>query len=155
MRATRVKSISMNEVTCADVCREATMCSLVRARILDIGSTTSPGQGCGVGSWDAGCAMRDAGSGVAGAPDSMNPRMSRFVTRPATPEPCNEAMLTPCSAAIFLTSGDDLVLTRSSKELPLPECDAAMAGAAGGCREGAEGVATSRWAAGVGAAAGA
>ena len=46
----RVKSTSKNELTCADVCRDATMCSLMSARIFDIGSTRSPGHGSGSGS---------------------------------------------------------------------------------------------------------
>src|SRR5215207_1453888 len=63
--------------------------------------------------------------------------MSRFVTRPAIPLPCIVAISTPCSAAIFRTSGDDFVRTRSSKELPLLRGDAA-AGAAIGFGDGAE-----------------
>jgi hypothetical protein len=58
----------------------------------------------------------------------MNPIMSRFVTLPATPDPDNDEMLTPCSAAIFRTNGEDLVRTRSSNEFPLPEWDGAIAG---------------------------
>src|ERR1700737_664285 len=47
MRAIRVRSISKNEVTCAFVRREATMCSLVSERIFDIGSAGSPGPRAG------------------------------------------------------------------------------------------------------------
>src|SRR2546423_12968412 len=115
----------MNDVTCADVWREETMCSLMSARILDIGSTTSPGRAPGGGRREAGGAV------AANPPESMKPRMSRLVTRPATPVPCSDAMLTPCSAAILRTSGDDFVRTRSSKELPFPEFDAAIAGEGG------------------------
>ncbi len=50
IRAIRVKSTSKNVLTCADVCRDATMCSLISARILVIGSTVSPGHGSGSGS---------------------------------------------------------------------------------------------------------
>src|SRR5205814_1128481 len=125
------------------------MCSLMSARILDIGSTTSPGHAAGRGNT---CPPegpnRPAAAPVAGAPDSMKPSMSRLVTRPATPEPCSDAMLTPCSAAIFLTSGDDFVRTRSSNELPLPECEAAIAGAGVGCRGEAGPAVVSRWGAG-------
>src|SRR5207237_10107307 len=85
---------------------------------------------------------------LVGAPGSMKPSMSRLVTRPATPEPCSEAMFTPCSAAIFRTSGEDFVRTRSSNELPFPACDAAMPGAGGRCRTGVAGAVTSRWGAG-------
>ena len=49
IRAMRVKSTSKNELTCADVCRDITMCSLMSARIFDIGSTRSPGHGSGSG----------------------------------------------------------------------------------------------------------
>src|SRR2546423_14703325 len=133
MRATRVKSISMNDVTCADVCRDATMCSLMSARIFDIGSTTSPGHGAGGGrACEGGGRREERGADAAVPPDSMKPRMSLFVTRPATPDPCSDDMLTPCSAAILRTSGDDFVRTRSSNEFPLPECDVAIAGV-GGC----------------------
>src|SRR2546423_14357175 len=136
----------MNDVTCADVCREETMCSLMSARILDIGSTTSPGHASGRGNaCPPGGANRPGAAPVAGAPDSMKPSMSRLVTRPATPEPCSDAMLTPCSAAIFLTSGDDFVRTRSSNELPLPECEAAMAGGGVGVLAQAGGAVVSRW----------
>src|SRR5574338_534304 len=44
MRATRVRSTSKNEVTCALVCRESDMCSAVSARMRDIGSTYSNGR---------------------------------------------------------------------------------------------------------------
>src|SRR3954466_12201293 len=107
------------------------MCSLISARILVIGSTLWPGHGSGSGR--AGCGRREAEGGVlAGPPDSMKPRMSRLVTRPATPDPWSDEILTPCSAAILRTSGEDLVRTRSSNEFPFPVCDAAMAGGEGG-----------------------
>src|SRR2546423_7639091 len=125
------------------------MCSEMSARILDIGSTTSPGHGAGRGNaCPPGGTNRPGVAPVAGTPDSMRPSMSRLVTRPATPEPCSDAMLTLCSAAIFLTSGDDFVRTRSSNELPLPECEAAMAGAVVGCRCEGGGAVVSRCGAG-------
>ena len=40
--------------------------------------------------------------------------MSFFVTRPLMPVPCSAVMSTPCSAAIFRTTGDDFVRRRSS-----------------------------------------
>ena len=45
--------------------------------------------------------------------------MSRRVPRPATPLPSMPPISTPCSAAIFLTSGEDFVRTRSSNDLSL------------------------------------
>src|SRR2546423_5067861 len=69
IRATRVKSISMNDVTCADVCRDATMCSLMSARIFDIGSTTSPGHGAGGGrACEGGGGREERGGDGAGPP---------------------------------------------------------------------------------------
>jgi hypothetical protein len=41
---------------------------------------------------------------------------SFFVTRPEIPDPLSEVMSTPCSAAIRLTSGEDFVRRRSSRE---------------------------------------
>ena len=69
----RVKSTSKIEVTCADVCRDTTMCSAISARIFDIGSTTSPGHGSGSGpcrraAGAAGGARRARGGAF--APDS-------------------------------------------------------------------------------------
>ena len=117
------------------------------ARILDIGSTRSPAHGSGIGNRcpPGGPKRGPDGAAVAGPPDSMKPSMSRLVTRPATPDPCKAAMFTPCSAAIFLTSGEDFVRTRSSNEFPLPEWDAAMAGADGCWRAAVGARLTSRW----------
>ena len=58
---------------------------------------------------------RAVGVGVA-APDSRNAVRSFLVTRPEIPLPLNAVMSTPCSAAIRLTSGDDFVRSRSSRE---------------------------------------
>src|SRR3982751_1762919 len=71
IRPTRVRSISKNEVTWAAERRAATMCSLVSARIFDIGSTRSPGQASGTGP----CSSAPTGAyierlGAACAPDA-------------------------------------------------------------------------------------
>jgi len=58
------------------------------------------------------------------APDSMNPRMSFFVTRPPVPVPGTTDGSIPCSAAIRATTGD-------TKVLPFPP------GAAGAAATGA------------------
>ena len=47
---------------------------------------------------------------------SMKPRMSCLVTRPPAPEPSICAMSTPCSAAIFRTTGDDFCRRSSSAD---------------------------------------
>src|SRR5438046_4038504 len=98
-----------------------TIWSLVSCRIFDIVSTVSPGHGSTTGP----CAPGPVGAciegrGAVAAPDSRYCRMSLLVTLPAIPDPCIPAISTPCSAAIFRTSGDDLVRRRSSSELPLP-----------------------------------
>src|SRR5580704_6201 len=130
MRATRVRSTSKTDVTCADVRRDSTMWSLISARIFDIGSTTSPGQASGSGPSAATCgtAGRPTTGGFA-ARLAIKPSMSRFVTRPAIPEPLNDPSSIPCSAAILRTRGDDLVRTRSSNDAPLPLPTAAGAAA--------------------------
>src|SRR5256712_8569029 len=96
------------------------MWSAVILRILENGSTRSPGQGSTVG-WTTGPVdgTGDGGRGtgaVAGAlaPVSMKPRMSCLVTRPANPVPGMVEMSSWCSAAILRTSGVDLRRNRSS-----------------------------------------
>src|SRR5450830_602457 len=144
-RATRVRSISKNVVTCAATRMAMAMCSDVRRRIFDIGSTTSPGHAVAA---EAETALPDSTSpagrlaGIAAAALAPTPpwryaTRSLRVTRPATPEPDSAAISTPCSAAMRRTRGELLVRTRSSKELPLP------AGEDGGRRteDGAEGAA--------------
>src|SRR6185437_1788236 len=138
--AMRVKSISMNDVTCADVRREATIWSLINARILDIGSTRSPAHGSGSGPWNSAAppgACIDA-PGLDTGPLARCSSRSRLVTRPAMPLPLRPVMSTPCSAAILRTSGDDLERSLPSKEsaggampLPLPLPCGGRAGAAG------------------------
>ena len=99
----------MIDVTWADVCRETTMCSTISARILVIGSTTSPGHGSG-GRRDMRRRRRQRGHrrGAARRPTRGSCRRSRLVTRPAMPEPVMAAISTPCSAAMRRTRGDDL-----------------------------------------------
>src|SRR2546422_2292934 len=98
------------------------MWSAVILRILENGSTRSPGQGSTVG-WTTGPVdgTGDGGRGtgaVAGAlaPVSMKPRMSCLVTRPANPVPGMVEMSSWCSAAILRTSGVDLRRNRSSAD---------------------------------------
>src|SRR5215831_18618401 len=111
------------------------MCSLISERILDIGSTTSPGHGSGSGPCATG-ALGAPTRGGAFAPDARKSRRSFFVTRPAMPLPLNALSSTPCSAAMRRTSGEDFVRRRSSSELaPLP-CDEALTTAAVRCRLG-------------------
>src|SRR5580765_6839294 len=136
MRATRVKSTSKNDVTCAFVRRESAMCSAVSVRMRDMGSTTSPCHGSGSGPWcstPVGACMDGATRGAAagGAPDSITCMMSRLVTRPAMPLPCRFEISMPCSAAILRTSGDDFVRSLSSIDPPLPDGRAAGCNAAG------------------------
>src|SRR5256885_14089833 len=115
MRATRVKSISMNDVTCADVCRDATMCSLMSARIFDIGSTTSPGHGAGGGrACEGGGGREGRGADAAVPPGFMKPRVSLFVTPPATPGPCSDDMFKPCPPAVLRPSGGGFVRAPAS-----------------------------------------
>src|SRR5687767_2309889 len=53
-------------------------------------------------------------------PDSRNCMMSLLVTLPEMPVPGTPVISTPCSAAIFRTSGEDFVRKRSSRDAPLP-----------------------------------
>src|SRR3989442_1434778 len=102
------------------------MWSAVILRIFENGSTRSPGQGSTAG----GCTGADgaaagrrvpgavgAGAG-AGAPCSMNPKMSCLVTRPANPVPGMAEISTRCSAAILRTSGVERLRSRSSAVSP-------------------------------------
>src|SRR5947207_764173 len=89
------------------------MWSAVILRILEKGSTRSPGHGsttgCAIGPMDVAAAGRGAAT-----PRSMKPRMSCFVTRPAKPVPGIVEMSTWCSAAILRTRGVDFLRRRSS-----------------------------------------
>src|SRR6266702_5744284 len=127
--ATRVKSTSKKLATWADVRRDMIMWSAVILRILDHGSTRSPGQGSTLG---AGSGGPGAGETLAG-PRSINPRMSCFVTRPAKPVPGIVEMSTWCSAAILRTRGVDFLRRRSSAvSAPSPPAlDGAVAGGRG------------------------
>src|SRR6185437_7319367 len=138
MREMRVKSTSKNELTCAEVWRDITMCSLISCRIFDMGSTRSPGHGSGSGpACTAGCPPA-ARAGAFG-PDSRYSSSSRLVTRPETPLPCNALNSTPWSAAMRRTRGEDLVRRRSSSdEVPLP-CADGVAGALDWCEAGGAG----------------
>ena len=82
-----------------------------------LGRRRRRGLGLGAGS--------GVGGAVAGAPDSMNARMSFFVTRPPRPVPGTCAGSTPCSDAIFATTGETNVL---------PSVAPSSAAPAGGCR---------------------
>src|SRR6267143_5525541 len=155
--ATRVKSTSKKLATCAEVRRDMIIWSAVILRILDHGSTRSPGQAStlGAGSWGPG-----AGDTLTG-PRSINPRMSCFVTLPAKPDPAIVEMSTRCSAAIFRTSGVDFLRRRSSAvSCPSPPFPAGTAGRSDGRTAGADGgggggdAAGARWAAATGGAAG-
>ena len=122
-RATRVRSNSKNVVTCVATRIAIPMCSDVRRRSFDIGSTRSPGHavavetasGAGAGVETAACSPL-LGTGI-GAPLSRNPSRSRLVTRPAMPLPASCEISTPCSAAMRRTSGELFVRMRSSKPL--------------------------------------
>src|SRR3989454_474342 len=108
------------------------MWSAVILRILEKGSTRSPGHGsttgCAIGPMDVAAAGRGAAT-----PRSMKPRMSCFVTRPAKPVPGIVEMSTWCSAAILRTRGVDFLRRRSSAvSAPSPPClDGAVAGGRG------------------------
>ncbi len=107
------------------------MWSAVILRILENGSTRSPGHGS-----TAGCAIGPMGPAAAGrgatGPRSMKPRMSCFVTRPAKPVPGIVEMSTWCSAAILRTRGVDFFRRRSSAvSAPSPPC---LSGAVAGGR---------------------
>ena len=112
--------------------------------------------GGAAGSATAGGALSAGAGAAAGAgavtaaapPPSMKAMMSSRVTRPPAPEPVTRAMSTPCSAAIFRTSGVERVLSRSSRVSSPPAAGAGGAGAgagaagagaseAGGARSGA------------------
>ena len=99
------------------------MCSLVSARIFDIGSTLSPGHGSGAGPCCTAPRGRVHGRRERGArrraPDAMYSSMSRLgdAARDARCPAC-AAISMPCSAAILRTSGEDLVRRRSSRPLP-------------------------------------
>ena len=68
------------------------------------------GVGAGVGAAVGSAATGSAAAGWAAAPDSMNARMSFFVTRPPVPLPGTRLGSTPCSAAILATTGETNVL---------------------------------------------
>src|SRR6266568_5452966 len=139
------------------------MWSAVILRILENGSTRSPGQGSTAG-WTTGPVdgTGDGGRGagaVAGAlaPVSMKPRMSCLVTRPANPVPGMVEMSSWCSAAILRTSGVERRRSRSSAVSAPSPLGGTGAGFAGGAAAGAAPpeAAGARWAAadGGGAAA--
>src|SRR5438128_469117 len=90
------------------------MWSAVILRILENGSTRSPGQGSTAGARGWGLGAGAAGTAAAVGARSMTPRMSCLVTRPAKPVPGMVEMSTRCSAAILRTSGVDLRRRRSS-----------------------------------------
>src|SRR5437870_8623837 len=116
------------------------MWSAVILRIFENGSTRSPGQGSTVGCWTGpdGAAAGRRETGAAGAPRSMKPRMSCFVTRPANPEPGIVEMSTWCSAAILRTRGVERRRRRSSA-VSAPSPFPAGAGEGGRGRAGAVG----------------
>ena len=103
------------------------MCSAIFLRITLICSTRSPSPGfrtvacCVPG---APCTGACAGAGRvaarcgAGVPDSIKLRMSFLVTRPLMPVPSSCLISTPCSSAIFRTSGLDFVRRKSSAVAP-------------------------------------
>src|SRR6266487_4099014 len=78
------------------------MCSAIFLRMTPIGTISTRSPGRYAGTWAV--ALGD-GAGRC----SRYPRMSCFVTRPATPVPCRPARSTLCSLAIRRTSGDDRV----------------------------------------------
>src|SRR2546428_10199837 len=108
------------------------MWSAVILRILEKGSTRSPGHGsttgCAIGPRDVAAAGRGAA-----APRSMTPRLSCFVARPAKPVPGIVEVSAWCSAAILRTRGVDFLRRRSSAvSAPSPPClDGAVAGGRG------------------------
>src|SRR6266568_3769951 len=133
------------------------MGSAVILRILENGSTRSPGQGSPAGARGWGLGAGAAGTATAVGARSMTPRMSCLVTRPAKPVPGIVEMSTRCSAAILRTSGVDLRRKRSSAvSAPSPfgatgeEGRGAGAAAAGGTAP--PGAAGARWAAATGGA---
>ncbi len=113
-------STSIALVTCAEVSSERRMWSAMPLRIALIGSTCWPpaaGRGAAGG---RSCGSVGGGRGLlgglrraAGAPRSMNARMSFLVTRPPWPVPGTEPTSTPCSAAIRATTGETNVLPLS------------------------------------------
>src|SRR5688572_29984487 len=127
------------------------MWSAIFFRITLIGSTRSPTCGLGGGgaaiSWAAGAAAdagaRSAGraAGAAVAPDSIKLNMSFLVTRPLMPVPSSLEMSTPCSWAIFRTSGLDFVLRKSAAVGSgcVSTAGAGDAGAGGGAGDAAGG----------------
>src|SRR5437899_3887446 len=136
------------------------MWSAVVLRILENGSTRSPGQGSTVG-WTTGPVdgTGDGGRGtgaVAGAlaPVSMKPRMSCLVTRPANPVPGMVEMSSWCSAAILRTSGVERRRSRSSAVSAPSPLGGTGAGFAGGAAAGTAPpeAAGARWAAAEGGA---
>ena len=98
------------------------MCSAMPRRMAVIGSRVSPatvsasgaGAAAGAGGGGAACGAGAAGASVGagagatagGGPDSMNARMSFFVTRPPAPVPAIWPGSTPCSDAMRATTGD-------------------------------------------------
>src|SRR5437764_6808782 len=122
------------------------MWSAVILRILENGSTRSPGHGATAGAATAGARGWGLGLGeTSDGPRSITPSMSCFVTRPAKPVPGMVEISTWCSAAILRTSGVDLRRRRSSAvSAPSPF---------GGTGDGARG--TGEVAAGAGAGFGA
>src|SRR6266480_4028060 len=141
------------------------MWSAVILRILENGSTRSPGQGSTAGAATAGARGWGLGAGeTSDAPRSITPSMSCLVTRPAKPVPGIVEMSTRCSAAILRTSGVDLRRKRSSAvstpPSPFPTTGAVEGGRGreGAVADGGEtavppGAAGARWAAATGGAA--
>src|SRR5258707_11892499 len=115
-------SISNTVATWADVRFERTMCSAVFLRIGDMGTTWVRAPRANDGAPGAGGAAAAVGGGEAAAfsgagpshRDSMWPRMSCFVTRPAMPVPGISRMSRLCSAAIRRTTGEERAWRRSS-----------------------------------------
>ena len=86
------------------------MCSAIFLRITDIGSTRSEAMritGCGAGAGAGRAEEAAAGAAARAPPDSMNARMSLFVTRPPMPDPAIRDTSTLCSCAMRRTSGDE------------------------------------------------
>src|SRR5438477_4149384 len=140
------------------------MWSAVILRILENGSTRSPGHGATAGAATAGARGWGLGVGeTSDVPRSITPSMSCFVTRPAKPVPGIVEMSTRCSAAILRTRGVDLRRRRSSAvSAPSPFGttgeDGEGRGRAGEVDGGETavppGAAGARWAAATGGAAG-